>query len=60
MGATEIDPVFVWYHLINTLIKELNITEKQAYKMNYIHVLNWLSYFKNVNDVREAKEKMNK
>lgn len=31
--------------MIHKLIKELNTTESEVYEMNYISVLNWLSYF---------------
>lgn len=33
------------------------MSEEKAYEMNYIHSLNWLSYFKNKNDVEEKKRK---
>ena len=33
--------------------------EKEVYKMNYIHSLNWLSYWYNRDKVAEAKQKNN-
>ena len=33
------------------------MTEKRVYKMNYIHGLNWLSYWYQKNKVEEAKQK---
>lgn len=57
----EIDPKFEWYNLIFTFVKELSMKENEIYEMNYIHSLNWLSYFKNKNDVEKNKiEKRNK
>lgn len=32
------------------------MTEKEIYKMNYIHGLNWLSYFKNIDDFKEKNK----
>lgn len=34
--------------------------EKEFYKMNYIHSLNWLSYWYEEGKVQEAKNKNNK
>lgn len=44
-----------WNHFgtIHTLIEKLNTTEEKIYLMNYLHVLNWLSYFKELNKVIE-------
>jgi hypothetical protein len=58
-GPNELDSKFVWYQLIHTFIKELNMKEKEVYKMNYIHSLNWLSYWYNRDKVAEAKQKNN-
>lgn len=38
-------------------ITELNMKENEIYKMNYIHGLNWLSYFLNRDKIAEAKQK---
>lgn len=46
--------------MIYTFITELNTTEDKVYEMNYISGLNWLSYFKNRNEVQENINKKNK
>ena len=56
-GPTEIEDKFGWYELIKVYIDELRMTEKEVYKMNYIHSLNWLSYFYQRNKVEETKLK---
>jgi hypothetical protein len=56
-GPTEIEDKFRWYELIKVYIDELRMTEKEVYKMNYIHSLNWLSYFYQRNKVEETKLK---
>jgi hypothetical protein len=33
-------------------MERLKETEEQIYKKNYISCLNWLSYFKNINDMK--------
>jgi hypothetical protein len=35
-----------WFDIIYLLIDKLNTTEDKVYEMNYLHCLNWLSYFK--------------
>lgn len=54
------DEKFNWHNIIYKLITELNTTEKKVYKMNYISCLNWLSFFKNRDEVKEAQRKNNK
>ena len=49
-----------WHQVVHGLITELNITEKKVYKMNYISVLNWQSYFYERSKVAEAIAKQNK
>jgi hypothetical protein len=34
-------------------MKKMNEPEEKIYKKNYISCLNWLSYFKNVEDVKD-------
>jgi len=46
--------------MIHTIIKETNSTEKEAYKKNYISTLNWLSYLKNVDEVKYNIQKQAK
>lgn len=46
--------------MIYKFIKELNMKEKEVYKMNYISALNWLSYFDAVNKLEEAKAQQQK
>jgi len=52
---TKIDDKFAWFQLIEVFIEKLNLTEKQVYKMNYLHSLNWLSYYYQKNKVEELK-----
>ncbi|CAA6810361.1 MAG: Unknown protein [uncultured Sulfurovum sp.] len=59
-GPTKMDEKFNWHNIIYKLITELNTTEKKVYKMNYISCLNWLSFFKNRDEVKEAQRKNNK
>ena len=37
------------------LCEKLNMKPDEVYKMNYIGVLNWLSVFKNIEDVNNNK-----
>jgi hypothetical protein len=46
--------------MISLLIKELNTTIEGAYEMNYISVLNWLSYFKHRAEVENNAKKQNR
>lgn len=59
-GPTQMDEKFNWHNIIYKLITELNMTENKVYKMNYISCLNWLSFFKNRDEVIEAQRKNNK
>ena len=43
--------------MVHTLLTELNTTEEKVYKMNYISCLNWLSYFKQRDEVEATKQK---
>lgn len=52
----KIDDRYKWYSYIYCFIDRLNMTEKEIYKMNYIHGLNWLSYFKNVDDFKDKNK----
>jgi hypothetical protein len=53
----EIDENFNWFGIIHKLIHELLIKEEEIYEMNYIHVLNWLSYFYQRDEVIKRKNK---
>jgi hypothetical protein len=59
-GPKAISNKWKWHQTIYTLIEELNTTEKEVYKMNYISALNWLSFFYERNKVAEAQMKTNK
>jgi len=37
-------------------MKELGLKEDEVYKMNYIHCLNWLGYFKNLEDIKDKNK----
>lgn len=44
-----------WLMMVDKLVKELNMTPDEIYKMNYISCLNWLSMYHE----KETYEKMN-
>lgn len=48
MLEPQLDERWGWHNIIFSLIQKLNSTEKEIYAMNYISVLNWLAYFKEV------------
>jgi hypothetical protein len=54
-GRSKIDDAYNWHQLVFKLITELNTTEKKVYRMNYISSLNWLSYFKQRDEVANGK-----
>jgi len=56
-GRTQIDEQFNWFAIIDKLIKELNKSDNEVYEMNYISSLNWLSYFKQRDEVEYNKMK---
>jgi len=35
---------------------ELKLKEDEVYEMNYVHTLNWLSYFKNIEDIKDKNK----
>jgi len=47
------DQKYVWLDFTYKLMKELNKTDEEVYKMNYISCLNWLGYFKNKEDIKD-------
>lgn len=53
----KIDSKFKWHDIVYTLLTELNKTDKDVYKMNYISCLNWLSYFKERDEVIKNSRK---
>ena len=53
INPTKMDPKFKWHQLIFKFITELNMTEPDVYKMNYISALNWLSFFENRDEVNK-------
>lgn len=55
--ATDISEELKWYQLIQTFIKKLNTTEKDVYKLNYIHSLNWMNLWYQENKIQENKNK---
>lgn len=57
INPTTIDPKFKWHQIIHNFILELNMKENEVYNMNYISALNWLSYFKNRDEVIKNKNK---
>jgi hypothetical protein len=51
------NPKWKWHQIIHMMIDNLNITEKEVFKMNYISVLNWQAYFYERGKVLEALSK---
>lgn len=54
------DTKWKWHQIIHRLIDELNTTEKEVYKMNYISCLNWQGFLYEKHKVTEAINKNNK
>lgn len=52
----KIDDRFKWLDMVYLLMKELNTTDKEIYKKNYISCLNWMSYFYQKNKIQESKK----
>lgn len=50
------DSKYKWLETVHFLLKELNTTDKEIYKKNYISCLNWMSYFYTKNKVEESKK----
>jgi hypothetical protein len=48
----KLDDRYEWLDFVYNLMERLKETEEQIYKKNYISCLNWLSYFKNINDMK--------
>lgn len=47
--------------MIDQLIKGLNVSYLQVYDLNYNDALNWLSYYKHLDEIKEEQhKKMNK
>jgi len=53
-GRSTIDDAYSWHIMVHKLLVELNSSEKKVYKMNYISCLNWLSYFKQRDEVAQG------
>jgi hypothetical protein len=54
-GPEEVSDDFKVFGTIHYLMKELGEKEKAIYKKNYIHCLNWISYFKQRDDAERAR-----
>ena len=56
---SETDTNKYWlYQIVQQFIRELGISEKAFYKMNYIHSLNWMSMWKQRDDaIRKEMQK---
>jgi hypothetical protein len=46
----------MWLGFVHMLLKELNTTDTQIYKKNYISCLNWMSYFYQRDKVLESQK----
>lgn len=46
------DERYVWLDFIFAIMKALNKTDEDVYKMNYISCLNWLGYLKNKEELK--------
>jgi len=49
----KMDERYVWLDFVYKLMKELNKTDEDVYKMNYVSCLNWLGYFKNKEEIKD-------
>ena len=54
LNPTTLNPKWRYHQIIHTLIRELNTSEEAVYEMNYISVLNWLSFFYERNKIANA------
>jgi hypothetical protein len=45
----------LWHSLTKRLIDELNITPDKVYEMNFVASCNWLSYFKERDEVEKRR-----
>jgi hypothetical protein len=48
----KLDDRYEWLDFVYNLMERLKEPEEKIYKKNYISCLNWLSYFKNINDMK--------
>ena len=55
LQQTKLDDRWKWHSIIFTFITELNMKEKDVYKMNYISSLNWLSFLNEKNKIENNK-----
>lgn len=46
----------MWLQMVHILLKELNTTDEEIYKKNYISCLNWMSYFYQRDKVVESQQ----
>jgi hypothetical protein len=49
----KMDDRYKWLDFVYTLMEKLKEPEEKIYEKNYISCLNWLSYFKNINDTKD-------
>ena len=50
------DERYVWLDFVYKLMNELNKTDDDIYKMNYISCLNWLGYLKNKEELKDKNK----
>lgn len=50
------DDKYKYLDMVYKLLKELNTTDTEIYKKNYISCLNWMSYFYQKNKIEQSKK----
>lgn len=59
MREDQLDPKWIWQVYIEKICLRLNYNPDRVYKMNFIEFANWLSYFKEREDVEKKLAERN-
>lgn len=54
------DDRWAWMQIVYRLMEKMSYTEDQVYDMNFISMCNWLSFFKERDDIVEEMSSKNK
>lgn len=46
-----------WHLMVDKLVKELNMKPEEVFNMNWISALNWLSMYKEKDDIQREQKK---
>lgn len=49
-----------WHLMVDKLVKELNMKPEEVFGMNWISALNWLSMYKEKDDIQREQKKKSK